>query len=337
MKVVLLGGSFNPVHDGHKKILLKAMKSVEADEGWFVLASDPPLKDDLKVDFDVRKHFLQIMINGFTQLKVCEIERHLPVPNYTIHTIRKLKEVYPTIEFYFLIGADQAQQFDEWYQYQEILKEVKLIVFPREGYEPLKDLDVIMLNQETHAISSTEIRNNTSFKTHPQILNEIALTGIYGEERLSTHLKPSRKQHSLRVAQLSVEIAKHLGMDEKLAYGIGIAHDLLKENNEDLYLKDFEREQPQALWHAYASARYHAKRMHVKDKRFLNAIYHHTLGHSSKPYSQILFIADKCELGRNNPHAQQIIELAKKDLNKAFNLCRKLSQEYYERKKNESN
>ena len=340
MKVVLLGGSFNPIHDGHKKILNDAIKAVGADQGWFILANDPPLKDDQMLNFDVRKKFIEIMIYGFDKLKVCDIERHLPTPNYTVNTIKRLKKIYPSTKFYFLIGTDQAAQFDKWHKYEKILKQVQLIIYPREGYKAIKGLNAIKLKEETLDVSSTRIRENRSFLTHPEILNQMALNGYYANERLKTHLKNSRLKHTLRVADVSVEIAQSHNLDTKLAYGIAIAHDLLKQiayETMAMYLTSNEMSKPKELWHAYASARYHSRHMYVKDKRFLNALYHHTLGYSTNDYSKILYIADKCEPQRNTPNSDMLIQLAKKDLNKAFKLTKKQSDEYFERKKNESN
>lgn len=340
MKVVLLGGSFNPIHDGHKDIMLSAIKAVQADQGWFLLANNPPLKDDVMLDYDIRHRFIDYMIKGYKNLKVCDIEKTMEQPNYTIHTLLKLKKQNPMIQFYFLIGSDQAQQFEAWYRYSDILKEVIILQYPRSGFEYKPMDNTINLNFKEVDISSTEIRKNTKFATHPRILNEMALYGYYGLERLKTHLKKERLEHSLRVSELSVELAEALNLDVQLAYGIGIAHDLLKQmDNQEIkqYLKPFELQQPRPLWHAYASVRFHSRKMYVKDQRFLDAIYHHTLGHSSKSYSQILFIADKCEPSRRFKERDSIIELAKYDLRKAFDMCKLVSKEFYERKKNESN
>lgn len=341
MRVVLLGGSFNPIHYGHVQILRQAMKKVHAHEGWFILANDPPLKDDQMLEFEIRKKFIDYIISGFNSLKICTIERELPTPNYSVHTISKLKSIYPQIEFYFLIGTDQAAQFDKWFEYEKILEQVKLVIYPRKGYKAIKGLNAIKLKESSLLdISSTQIRENTAFKTHPKILSEIALNGYYANERLETHLKKSRLKHSLSVADVSRDLAKAHQLDDNLAYGIGIAHDLLKQMDDELlksYLSDDEKQQAKELWHAYGSVRYHTRKMNVKNKQFLNAIYHHTLGNSSDPYAKILYIADKCEPSRNGENNKDLLELAKRDLSKAFKIVRKRSQEYFERKKNESN
>ncbi len=339
-KIVLLGGSFNPIHAGHKYILKQAIQQVGADEGWFILANQAPLKNDESLDFDVRAQFIEWMIEKEDSLKSCLIEKDLPVPNYTITTIKALKNRYPNYQFYYLIGTDQGQQFTKWFEYQQILSEVTLLIYPRGGYDQVIDLEHIKIDAKEIDVSSTLIRQNKSFKTCPKILEQIALNGYYAYDRLMTHLKDSLVQHCQRVATLSRELAETHNLDGKMAYGLGIAHDLYKQMDyEEMgqVLNEEELKIAQPVWHGFVSAKLHQQLMHVQSQEFFDALYHHTLGDDEKVYSQILYIADKCEPHRKGEHNQQIIELAKQDLDKGFELCRKIAREYFERKQNERN
>lgn len=338
--VVLLGGSFNPIHDGHKHILKQAMKQVNADEGWFILANQAPLKNDKSLNFETRAQFIEWMIEDDSSLKSCLIEKDLPIPNYTITTIKALKERYPQYQFYYLIGTDQGQQFTKWFEYQQILNEVTLLIYPRDGYDEPIELEHLKIEATEIDVSSTQIREHKNFKTHPKILRLIAVNGYYAQDRLRTHLKGSLVDHCIRVATLSKDLAKAHHLDHQMAYGLGIAHDLYKqmESQEmEQYLTEDEQEIASPIWHGFVSAKLHQQLMHVDDKPFYDALYHHTLGDDDKPYSQILFIADKCEPNRKGKHNQKIIDLAKKDLDIGFELCRQIAKEMFERKQNERN
>lgn len=340
MRVVILGGTFDPIHNGHVSILKNALNRLKADEGWFNLAYQAPLKDSDQLSFETRAKFIELITENEAQLKGCYIEQELPIPNYTYNTMIELKKRYPDTEFIYLIGSDQGAQFNRWHRYEDLMKEVEIVVYPREGYDFDNVNHFRILDLPEYDVSSTEIRNHTSFETHPQILKEIAMKGYYAKERLATHQKESLQAHSIRVATLARELAHHHHLDGDIAYGLGIAHDLYKQMESKAMkkvLNKSEQSYPKEVWHGFVSAKCHQKLMHVDEHYFFEAIYHHTLGLSEEAYSQILYIADKCEPGRKNPDAPRILKLSKEDLNQGFRLCRKLSIEYFERKKNESN
>lgn len=340
MRVILLGGTFDPIHYGHVQILQEAMIQTQCDEGWFIPANQSPLKDSQQLSFETRAHFIELMIKDYENLKLCEIEKDLPLPNYSINTILKLKERYPDIDFVFLIGSDQGAQFNKWKEYQRILSEVEVVVYPRDNYEFENEFNLKMIQASEINVSSTQIREHRSFLTHPSILSEIALYGYYYSERLQTHCSQKLIDHTLRVAKLSQEIAIANDLDSQLAFGIAIAHDLYKQMDYGemaQYLSESELWYPNVIWHGFVSSKLHSKFMKVKDKRFLEAVYHHTLGESPLVYSQIIYIADKCEPARKGKRNQEIVELSTRDLNAAFNLCKEEAALYQERKKNESN
>lgn len=339
MKVILLGGTFDPIHHGHVSILKQALKLTEADEGWFLLANQAPLKDFEQLSFDTRAQFITWMIEDEPNLKACLIEKELSIPNYTIDTLRELVKRFPEHEFNLLIGSDQAQQFLKWKEYQSILDLVEVLVYPREGYDFENTLNFKLLDAQSFKVSSTDIRNGLKFETHPKILSEMALKAYYAVDRLKIYQSEKLQGHSLRVAKLSMELAEAHQLDGQLAYAIGIAHDLLKQKSyEELstFLTKDELLYAKEVWHGFASSRFHGKYFKVRDFRFLEAVYQHTLGLSTNPYAQIIFIADKCEPARTNPKNPEIIQLSKQDLAAGFKVCKEEAQKYLERKQHGS-
>jgi nicotinate-nucleotide adenylyltransferase len=120
---------------------------------------------------------------------VSDIEARLPSPSYSLHSIRALKSEYGREHtWYFLIGADNWAIFPSWYQYQDVMTEVTLVVFPRNGY-PVSVLPKGVQNLEmaTMEIGSTQIRQAlaathdfTLAKVPMEIRAYIQLNRLYG-------------------------------------------------------------------------------------------------------------------------------------------------------------
>lgn len=162
-KVGIYSGSFNPIHHGHVMLANYLVEFSDLDELWFVVSPQNPLKkkEDL-LDDDERLKMLQLALDDDSRFHVCDIEMHLPTPSYTINTLTALSEQYPDYEFVFICGMDSLQNFPNWREYQKILDNYSLLVFPRAGYDG-GDLvnypSVTVLPTPIIEISSTFIRD----------------------------------------------------------------------------------------------------------------------------------------------------------------------------------
>ncbi len=329
-KVILLGGSFDPIHYGHLKIVLHAIKQSQADEGWFILAKQAPLKSETQLSFNKRAEMVKMMIKSYSHLKLCSIENELPAPNYTINTVTRLKELYPENEFVFLIGSDQAENFDQWHSYQALLEMIEIMVYPREADDIIDQSIFTKLEAPILDISSTNIRKGLSTATHPQILSTMIQKGYYSLEMIKQELDEDRIKHSLSVAKLAKELALIHGVDDEKAYALGLIHDYFKHKTSSSlrpYLSEDERQQPDYLHHAYGLAHYISKVYYVRDREFLKAIYHHVTGNSGHKLAQILFIADKSEPLRHYP-TEIYRKMAKTSLNHAVARIKKDIEEF---------
>ena len=134
----------------------------DLDELWFVVTPQNPLKkkEDL-LDDDERLKMVQLAIGDDQRIRVSDVEMHLPTPSYTINTLTALSEQYPDCEFVFICGMDSLQNLKNWREYQKILDNYELLVFPREGYdggELINYPSVTVLKTPILEISSTFIR-----------------------------------------------------------------------------------------------------------------------------------------------------------------------------------
>ena len=133
MNIALLFGSFNPVHNGHLAMGHAALHSDKCDEVWFVVSPHNPLKSLVTLaSANDRAHMVSLALQNESKIKICTIEFDMPTPSYTIHTIRKLKEEYPLVNFHILCGTDVVNSLPAWYKFEELIQEVKFLVCSRE-------------------------------------------------------------------------------------------------------------------------------------------------------------------------------------------------------------
>lgn len=166
MKTIgLFGGSFNPVHLGHTIVAGAVASSGMVDEIWLLLSPRNPLKtgvSELDDDTFHRLNMLRIAVSeiGNDKIKICDIELSLPVPSYTINTLKTLKEIYPSYNFKLIIGGDNYENFKKWKENETIINEFGLIVYPRAGsnISLLEKENVNIVDAPIIEISSTKIR-----------------------------------------------------------------------------------------------------------------------------------------------------------------------------------
>ena len=161
-KVGIYSGSFNPIHHGHVMLANYLVEFADLDELWFVVTPQNPLKqkEDL-LDDDERLKMVQLAVGDDPRFHVSDIEMHLPRPSYTINTLTSLSEQCPDCKFIFICGMDSLQNLKNWREYQKILDNYELLVFPREGYdggELINYPSVTVLKTPIVEVSSTFIR-----------------------------------------------------------------------------------------------------------------------------------------------------------------------------------
>jgi nicotinate-nucleotide adenylyltransferase len=136
MKIGLFFGSFNPVHIGHMAIANYMVEFAGLDQVWFVVSPQNPLK--LKSNLLAENHRLQLVryaIGDYPKFKASNIEFGLTQPSYTVNTLAHLSEKYPKHKFGIILGADNLETLHKWKNYEYILAEYELYVYPRPGFD----------------------------------------------------------------------------------------------------------------------------------------------------------------------------------------------------------
>jgi len=127
----LLGGSFDPPHEGHAHITREALKRFGLDQVWWLVSPGNPLKEHGPAPLDIRmKAAAQIM--DHPRVKVTDLEVSLGSP-YTARTIPSLQRLYPRVRFVWLMGADNMVQLNRWQDWQAIMQSVPVAVLARAG------------------------------------------------------------------------------------------------------------------------------------------------------------------------------------------------------------
>jgi nicotinate-nucleotide adenylyltransferase len=161
MHIGLFFGSFNPIHVGHMVLANFMASFTDLEQVWFVVSPHNPLKEKASLlNQNQRLHMVNLAIGDNDNLKSSNIEFELSQPSYTINTLAHLKEKFPKHQFSLIMGEDNLESFTKWKNYEEILKNHQLYVYPRPNCNSkLKNHpSVIMTDAPLMEISSTMIR-----------------------------------------------------------------------------------------------------------------------------------------------------------------------------------
>lgn len=161
MQIGILGGTFDPIHEGHLALARAAVKQLHLDVLYFVPAHQSPLKEYAQAaPSEHRYKMVELAISEMHEFKISDFEIRRPQKSYSIDTIRHFREKFPKPhELYFITGGDWAQDLSKWKNIDEIFKLCHFVVAKRPGYEtmklpkPVQFLEFVPLH-----VSATEIR-----------------------------------------------------------------------------------------------------------------------------------------------------------------------------------
>ena len=171
MKIGILGGSFDPIHNGHLHMAKQVLKEYELDKIIFMPAGHSPNKSETEMmPADIRLTMVQLALEGTKNLEASSLEVDSEERSYTYRTLQKLSEVYPNDDFYFIMGADSLDYFDQWYHPEIICQLATILVVNRDefSYEDLSGkigqlkclfpADIRIVSCEKYDISSRKLR-----------------------------------------------------------------------------------------------------------------------------------------------------------------------------------
>jgi nicotinate-nucleotide adenylyltransferase len=167
-RVGLLGGTFDPFHNGHLAAAEAAIECAHLDRVVFIPAAQPPHRPPAIATPQQRLEMCSLGIEGEARFEVSEVELKRGGPSYTADTLAELRRTEPDEEFFLILGWDAARLFSTWHEPEKVREMVSIVVIARPGSEaPRKeDLKPVGLDgagvslclRPTPDISASEIR-----------------------------------------------------------------------------------------------------------------------------------------------------------------------------------
>ena len=337
MKTCILGGIFNPIHNGHLDMARSARDALGLDRVLLMVDRIPPHKELAQgADSQQRLRMVQLACEDEKGFEASDWELHQEGTSYTALTLTHLAEEHPGDELYFIMGSDMLRSLSTWYHPEIVCEKAHLVCICRAGQDggeaeaaaemkALYGADVTLL-PPVRELSSTEVRNrlfdgrpiaglvpaNVEWYIYEQALyaNErlVALTAAMKEV-----LKPRRFQHVIGVEITAVQLAENLGADGPKARLAALLHDCAKylppEEQAALAKRDgssLDPEKDHMILHAPAGALLARERYGVTDEDVLEAIRYHTTGAEEMTLlDEIIWAADIIEPGRDHPSAEK--------------------------------
>ena len=310
MNYIIFGGTFDPIHNGHLRIANFAAKKFSA-KVIFVPNKSPRWKEPL-TDISHRLNMLKIALKEATfeyEISDYEINKSDDI-NYSIDTVKYFKDKFPNDKLYFLIGADQVNQFDKWKDSVELSKLSTVIYSDRPNFELNKEIiqkfNLVSLGYlESGKVSSSDIRELKSLDLNEEVLRYIEDNKLYFVGRIAKYVTPKRLSHSIQVARLAYEVAKVNKLEDPERYYIAaILHDVGKtskcdaEDAVEFMKKNYPEyvDLPKFAYHQFIGEYIAKKDFNIKDEEILEAIKFHCTGNSNmKKIGMVVYASDKIE------------------------------------------
>jgi len=364
MRMGIMGGTLDPVHNGHLQIAQAVKEACGLDGVLLLPAGDPPHKQRETNRFD-RLKMARLAAKLQPGMTVSDIEVMREGTTYTVDTLTQLCAQQPDVEWVYIIGADTVRVLDKWRSFDKVAGLCEFAAVGRPGVSAefmQQNIDALEKNYGARVrlldvvgpdISSTDVRNavaegrSIDDLVPAAVADYIREKGLYlcgmpvdeVKHKLRLTLKPGRWQHTLGVADTAKRLAVKYGVDPMRAYLAGLLHDCAKwmsfESMAELVrgsvadvTEDELRNEP--VLHAPAGMLLAAQEYGVRDPEILSAIRKHTIGGGGMTaLEKLIYTADFVEPNRKPfPGLDEARALAETDLNAATKKCAQLTRDH---------
>ena len=367
MRIGIMGGTLDPVHNGHLAVARAVREALGLDGAMLLPAGDPPHKRR-RADKADRWEMARLAAAGMDGMSASDIEILRDGTTYTVDTLEQLSSAQPGVEWVYIIGADTVNVLETWRRFARVAELCAFAAVGRPGCDSGRThahaaqlaqafgARIQFLDVDGPAISSTEIRNRVA-ENRPidglvpaAVAEYIREKGLYLcgmtwaeiDAELSRTLKPSRYRHSLGVAETAMRLAPRYGVDPQRARLAGLLHDCAKSMSPEETAALVRANVPDAdvlemaasqVLHAPAGMVVARQKFGVRDPEILSAIRKHTLGGPDMtPLEALIYVADVVEPNRT-PYdgLARARELAETDLCAAAKYCAQMTKDYVEK------
>ncbi|MCL1862553.1 MAG: nicotinate-nucleotide adenylyltransferase [Defluviitaleaceae bacterium] len=349
-RLAVMGGSFDPIHNGHIAVAHAVLQSFKPRRVLFLPCGQSPLKSP-STDGEHRFKMTLSAVCHVPEFDVSRMEISRKGYSYTVDTILELRQICPPLaKIYFIVGADAVLDILKWRGVDEIFKNCELIVVYRPGYEvddkfaeELSNRGAIMhmLEGLKLEISSTFVRESLaegkavgglvppSVEEYANRLYAKVPNFEHAKDVLQSRLSPKRFMHTLGTIIEAEKLARHYGADIEKARWAALLHDCAKEYSaekkraacalwgislDEILSKDID------ITHSLLGAESARRDYHINDDEIYQAIAYHTTGHKHMTLlDKIILLADFIEPYREDyPPLEEMRIHAYSDINKAL-------------------
>lgn len=318
-KVGILGGAFNPIHNTHIMLALQAYEQLNLDKVILMPLRKPPHKssEELAEDFH-RVKMIEIAIEEYPMLELSDFELKKDGLSYTSETLTTLTRLHPDTQYYFIIGGDSLDNFENWHEPETILRKAVLCCAGRGSEETSEALSKIKYLTEKFTckdfiprihyvelpksdISSSSLRSMIACGIAVNglipgnVIDYIYENDLYVNEKyesilndLTEKLSPHRLKHTIGVAVTAYNLARIYNESCDKAYLSGLLHDAAKYLSDEEILAESEKLgikgepadyfTPSNMLHGKVASEWADIIYGVDDPEIKEAIYYHTTG-----------------------------------------------------------
>ena len=197
--VVVLGGTFDPIHAGHLAILDQVRRAAGAEEAWLIPTARPPHRRPTHASAEDRLAMTEAAAAGLPGVRVLDIEVRRQGLSYTVDTLDELERLEPDVVPWFTLGADAARDVPTWLRAAELLARAHFVLVNRSGVPPLDEAEAAglgfdlrrtrLIHVASPPVSATEIRRRVAAGeaveglVPPAVASLIAARGLYVSPR----------------------------------------------------------------------------------------------------------------------------------------------------------
>lgn len=351
----VLGGTFDPIHEGHLSLAREAMRRAGLD-GVVLAPMARPAHREAEATPEQRLKMCRLALEGESGIFLSHAGVESGV-RYTADTLATLRREYPDASFTLILGADKLPMLPYWHQADKLFAQCDFLCFPRAGVSATEAVEraralgarITLLPVPCAPYSATLIRARTAqYEDAPglprPVLRYMAENGLYQPDwlpRLRGMMNPRRFRHTLGVRQEAVRLADIHGLPLQRAALAGLLHDCAKGMpqpmmaqiaQENSLVSDERMLSSGAMLHGPVGAFVAKNKFGVRDEDVLNAIRSHTVGRPGMTELEMcIFVADATEPGREDyPGLEAIRRLAEHSLAAATLKSLRLTREYVE-------
>ena len=340
MKIGILGGSFDPLHKEHIRLIEGAKEIIGLDKVILLPTYNPPHKASVGTSYEDRVNMLSIYVSTVKDVEIDETEKELNLEkSYAYVVLKEIKKKYENDDLYYIIGSDSLRKFDVWAHPEKILESVKIAVVNR-GDDDVTEIakeyskkfgGEIKVYFSANEESSSALRLDLELKRyerlegriHPKILEYVKENNLYSRygviiEKLRATLSERTFNHSIRVAEYAVNNAWRVWESYERAFLAGLLHDCAKGLMPIHPLSEYPTDAEEVI-HQYDGAERAEKEYGISDEVILDAIRYHT---TAKPnfsaLGKLIYLADKLEEGRSYPCVEELRESVENNFEMGF-------------------